>query len=120
VVGLFEPPLDFQVSPPLQSTTEGISNMRYHILLLLVLRRSYIARSQTPRCNTLTDGCDGGTTHDAVVKAAIARFDPKKVYGGDEESIVFASHTNSGSSVVSVAYRCTDNSIPPAIMGTTV
>ncbi|KAK3384129.1 hypothetical protein B0T24DRAFT_715888 [Lasiosphaeria ovina] len=68
-------------------------------------------------CATLPEGCDGGAAHDAVLRRAIARFTPNAVFGGRQDTLCYAIDTNS--TLASIAYTCSDGSVPPRLSGAT-
>ena len=87
------------------------------LLCLMALAPWSPVNAQTAQCSTLAGGCDGGKSHDTALKAAIAKFNDTKIYGGGVTYPVVFSSSNSGSSLASVSYSCTDGSIPPPLTG---
>ena len=85
------------------------------MLLLVILAHLLGVGAQTLNCETLSGGCDQGTTYSAVIKSAIARFVLDNVYGGDSP-LVFSSFLN-GTVLASVSYSCLDGSTTPQVNG---
>ena len=71
--------------------------------------------AQNPQCVQVADGCDGGSSHEVGIRAAIARIQDGQYYGGSE-SIVMSSALD-GENLAMVTYLCQDGSTPPRLEG---
>src|SRR3569833_1841708 len=67
--------------------------------------------AQNPQCVQVADGCDGGSSHEVGIRAAIARFQDSQYYGGSE-SIVMSSALDVKNQTM-VTYLCQDRTTPP-------
>ncbi|KAK4206000.1 hypothetical protein QBC37DRAFT_381506 [Rhypophila decipiens] len=65
--------------------------------------------AQTLQCATVPKGCDEGNTHEAVLRAAIARFNTSSIYGGRLDT--FASAANEVGTLAQISYSCNDGSV---------
>lgn len=68
---------------------------------------------------SVPDGCTNGTTHEWAVRNAISRFSDNRLYGGDDNTIVFAS-TMEGSTLAQIAYSCSNGASPPLLDGRSI
>ncbi|KAI0006359.1 WSC-domain-containing protein [Xylariaceae sp. FL0662B] len=74
--------------------------------------------AQSAQCATVADGCDNGSSNEAGIRSAIARFQDGKVYGGSD-AIVMSSAIE-GDALAMVTYLCNDGSTPPKVEGSVV
>jgi len=88
------------------------------ILCLSILAAFILTNAQKLECASLPDGCDGGKSHETGVRAAIARFQDGKIYGGSEK--ILLSSAVQGNSLAMITYSCKDDSTPPRISGSAI
>ncbi|KAF3920240.1 hypothetical protein AA313_de0207555 [Arthrobotrys entomopaga] len=76
--------------------------------------------AQSAQCVTVANGCDSGSSFQAGISSAIARFQDGFIYGGDDDNPIVMSSALQGSNLAMITYTCSDGSTPPQLEGSAI
>src|SRR2546421_9847019 len=93
--------------------------MHFHHIVFLILPTLLRLNAQKLQCASLAGGCDRGGTHESTLRSAIARFEVGRIYGGGDVPILFSSSLDA-ETLAQISYSCSDGSVPPALVGSSV